>query len=221
MPVALFIGAGSGLISAALFASAATATALAGVLFYLAPLPLFLAGLGWGARAAGVAALSGGQIDVIWQVEPEAMAVVGADPNATLLEVPSGGYVPFVMRTDMPPFDDNRVRLAMKLVVDREQMRQAVLYGKGDLGNDQPIPPVLRVYTDIGVRERDVEQAKGLLKEAGHPDGLKLTYEYTVQDPVYLAAPFSHRVEWARLPSNTTVYPYDCDVESASQFSRD
>jgi hypothetical protein len=44
MPVALFIGAGSGLISAALFASAATATALAGVLFYLAPLPLFLAG---------------------------------------------------------------------------------------------------------------------------------------------------------------------------------
>jgi hypothetical protein len=59
MPVALFIGAGSGLISAALFASAATATALAGVLFYLAPLPLFLAGLGWGARAAGVAALGG------------------------------------------------------------------------------------------------------------------------------------------------------------------
>ncbi len=53
------------------------------------------------------------------------------------------------------------------------------------------------------------------------PDGLKLVYEYTVEDPVYLAAPFSHRVEWARLPSDTTVYPYDCDVESASQFSRD
>jgi hypothetical protein len=53
------IGAGSGLISAALFASAATATALAGVLFYLAPLPLCLAGLGWGGSAAAVAALSG------------------------------------------------------------------------------------------------------------------------------------------------------------------
>jgi len=53
------------------------------------------------------------------------------------------------------------------------------------------------------------------------PDGLKLAYEYTVEDPVYLAAPFSHRVEWARLPSDTPVYPYDCDVESASQFSRD
>ena len=52
-------------------------------------------------------------------------------------------------------------------------------------------------------------------------DGLKLIYEYTVQDPVYLETPFSHRVEWARLPSDTTIYPYDCDVESASQFSRD
>lgn len=59
MPIPLIIGAGSGLISAALFASAATATALAGVLFYLAPLPLCLAGLGWGGMAALLSALTG------------------------------------------------------------------------------------------------------------------------------------------------------------------
>jgi Predicted membrane protein (DUF2232) len=59
MPIPLIIGAGSGLVSAALFASAATATALAGVLFYLAPLPLCLAGLGWGGMAALVSAVTG------------------------------------------------------------------------------------------------------------------------------------------------------------------
>ena len=59
MPTPLIIGAGSGLVAAALFASAATATALAGVLFYLAPLPLCLAGLGWGTSAALIAALTG------------------------------------------------------------------------------------------------------------------------------------------------------------------
>jgi hypothetical protein len=59
MPIPLLIGAGSGLIAAALFASAATATALAGVLFYLAPLPVCLAGLGWGSRAALLSALTG------------------------------------------------------------------------------------------------------------------------------------------------------------------
>src|ERR671935_1160027 len=59
MPTPLIIGAGSGLVSAALFASAATATSLAGILFYLAPLPLCLAGLGWGGMAALLAALTG------------------------------------------------------------------------------------------------------------------------------------------------------------------
>ncbi len=59
MPTPLLIGAGSGLVSAALFASAATATVLAGILLYLAPLPLCLAGLGWGVAAAIAAAVSG------------------------------------------------------------------------------------------------------------------------------------------------------------------
>jgi hypothetical protein len=58
MPPHLIIGAGSGLVSAALFASAATGTALAGMIFYLAPLPLCLAGLGWGGGAALIAALT-------------------------------------------------------------------------------------------------------------------------------------------------------------------
>ena len=52
-------------------------------------------------------------------------------------------------------------------------------------------------------------------------DGLTLIYEYTVNDPVYLAEPFRHPVEMARLPNDTVFYTYDCDVESASQFSRD
>jgi hypothetical protein len=52
-------------------------------------------------------------------------------------------------------------------------------------------------------------------------DGLTLIYEYTVSDPVYLNEPFSHRVEMARLPNDTVFYPFDCDIESASQFSRD
>lgn len=52
-------------------------------------------------------------------------------------------------------------------------------------------------------------------------NGLTLVYEYTVNDPVYLREPFSHRVEMARLPDGVVFYPYDCDVESASQFSRD
>lgn len=53
------IGLGAGLVSGVLFISAATGTALAMILFYLAPMPGFLAGLGWGWMAAALAAVAG------------------------------------------------------------------------------------------------------------------------------------------------------------------
>jgi hypothetical protein len=51
----LLIGIGAGLVAASLFASLASNTTLAVTLFYLTPLPILLAGLGWGARAAQIA----------------------------------------------------------------------------------------------------------------------------------------------------------------------
>ena len=47
-----FIGIGSGLVTAVLIASVANGSTLALLLFYLIPLPLFLAGAGWGVGAA-------------------------------------------------------------------------------------------------------------------------------------------------------------------------
>ena len=57
MPTHLLIGAGAGLVSATLFISAA-ASAPALILHLLYPLPLCLAGLGWGRSAVGLAALT-------------------------------------------------------------------------------------------------------------------------------------------------------------------
>jgi predicted membrane protein DUF2232 len=86
MPIPLIIGAGSGLVSAALFASAATATVLAGVLFYLAPLPLCLAGLGWGSGAAILSAVTGTLVVALGLGAPTAaiFAVSIAAPTALL-----------------------------------------------------------------------------------------------------------------------------------------
>jgi predicted membrane protein DUF2232 len=59
MSAHLLIGAGAGLVSAALFASAAASAAAFSFLLYLAPLPLCLAGLGWGRTAVSIAGLTG------------------------------------------------------------------------------------------------------------------------------------------------------------------
>jgi hypothetical protein len=57
MPTSLFISMGSGLVAAALFAASTTGTSL--LLACLAPLPLCLAGLGWGRTAALISAFTG------------------------------------------------------------------------------------------------------------------------------------------------------------------
>lgn len=60
MPVFILVGLGGGLASAALFSSAAAGGAGGRLILYmLVPLPCFLAGLGWGALAAAVAAVVG------------------------------------------------------------------------------------------------------------------------------------------------------------------
>lgn len=56
------IGLMAGLASAALFASAATPTPLAVVLFYLAALPCYIAGLGWGHKTAAISGLAGSAV---------------------------------------------------------------------------------------------------------------------------------------------------------------
>ena len=89
MPTHLLIGAGAGLVSAALFASAAASPSLAVILFYLAPLPLCLAGLGWGRSAALVSALTSTAIIVLSLGPAAAMifALVFAAPIAFLVHL--------------------------------------------------------------------------------------------------------------------------------------
>ncbi len=55
----ILIGIGAGLVSAVLFASTMTGSALAMALFYITALPGFLAGLGWGTQVGFIAALTG------------------------------------------------------------------------------------------------------------------------------------------------------------------
>jgi len=51
-------------------------------------------------------------------------------------------------------------------------------------------------------------------------DGLTLIYEYTLFDPVYMSEPYTARIEMPRVSDDIPMYPYDCDVDAASMFSR-
>ena len=71
------------------------------------------------------------------------------------------------MAVDLAPFDDVRVRQAIRLIVDRQAMLEQVLSGHGRVANDLYSPFDAGYPTDLPQREQDIEQAKSLLKAAG------------------------------------------------------
>jgi len=75
------------------------------------------------------------------------------------------------MRVDAAPFNDVRVRQAMRLIVDRPQMIQQALAGHGYVGNDLYAPFDEAFASDLPQRVQDIAKAKSLLKAAG-ADGL-------------------------------------------------
>lgn len=126
--------------------------------------------IGFPDDTARVNALFGRQVDAISQVPLGLLRVLDADPNLRLLESKTGSWLPFTMRVDRPPFDDVRVRQAMRLVVDREQMVEQVLSGRGTIGNDLYAPFDQDFNSALPQRKRDVAEAKRLLAAAGQQD---------------------------------------------------
>ncbi|MGH3585105.1 MAG: ABC transporter substrate-binding protein, partial [Pseudonocardia sp.] len=86
------------------------------------------------------------------------------------------------MAVDMPPFDDVRVRQAMKCIVDREQMVNTVFLGFGTIGNDLAGPGLPRYAGSIPQRTQDIAKARQLLKEAGQ-EGLTVTLHTNSASP--------------------------------------
>ncbi|GGF44077.1 ABC transporter substrate-binding protein [Marmoricola endophyticus] len=121
---------------------------------------------------AQINALQAGQVQTVDNLPYNLIDSVKGQ-GGQVLETQSGAWVPFTMRVDQKPFSDNRVRQAMRLIVDRQQMIDQALSGKGTLGNDLYAPFDDAYAKELPQREQDVEQARSLLKSAG-AEGLQV-----------------------------------------------
>ncbi len=116
-----------------------------------------------------------GDVDAMLTVQQADYERISSSPGIAAKRVPSGRYVNVVMRQDQPPFDDLRVRKALALAVDRQLLVDIVLEGLGRPAYDNILSPEFKYRIDTPEIPYDPEQAKALLAEAGHPDGIKLT----------------------------------------------
>ena len=120
------------------------------------------------------AAISTGQADVVIVADAATLANLSENPEVELLKTKAGVYLTFSMFADTPPFDDVRVRRALKLVIDRQDMVDLALLGYGVPMNDNPIRPDSPDAFRSDIIAQDIGKAKQLIAEAGYGDGLKV-----------------------------------------------
>jgi peptide/nickel transport system substrate-binding protein len=124
--------------------------------------------------AARTNALTTGEIDAMDRVDLKTAHLLARDKNVSIEEVSGTQHYTFAMHTDIAPFDNNDVRLALKFGIDREALVKTILRGHGVVGNDHPIGRSNRFHADdLPQRQYDPDQAKFHLKKAGL-DSLKV-----------------------------------------------
>jgi peptide/nickel transport system substrate-binding protein len=138
---------------------------------------------------AAILGIQGGEIDLLAQFSAVNGKALLTDPNVQVIELRAAQHRQLHMRTDKEPFNDKRVRQAVALLINRDNVVKGLLEEKADYGNDSPMAPVYKsTDTSVPQRKQDVEKAKALLAEAGKENfGVELRTWRVFEVPQYAA----------------------------------
>lgn len=123
---------------------------------------------------ARAAAMQSGQLDSIYSPRPADWQALKDMPGITVRPVSTAQTFVLRMRTDLPPWNDLRVRNALKLCQDRQKILQLAYFGQGDLGPDAHVAPIHPSYCARELPAYNPEKARALLAAAGYPQGLEV-----------------------------------------------
>ena len=129
---------------------------------------------------AGLAALQSGQVDSLSQPRPTDFQALQGVEGVTLRPVPTSQALIGRMRVDLEPWDDVRVRNALKMCQDRAKILQLAYFGEGDLSLDAHVAPSHPEYCEKEIPKYDPEGAKALLQEYAAEKGIELPLKVTL-----------------------------------------
>jgi peptide/nickel transport system substrate-binding protein len=131
-------------------------------------------------KDAGVAALQGGQVDNVYDPRPTDFQALKDNPNLVVRSVSTSQCLLGRMRVDLEPWDDVRVRNALKKCQDRAKILQLSYFGEGELSIDAHMAPIHPAYCEKPIPEYDPEGAKALLEEYAAEKGIELPLKVTL-----------------------------------------
>lgn len=106
------------------------------------------------------------------------------DVNLTLTTALAFDWIGF--NHSLPPFDDIRVREAVRYAVDIDQVIEGAYHGLANRANGMMTEGVIGYWADAPQYDRDLDKARALLAEAGYADGFET--EMILRTAGYMAA---------------------------------
>ncbi|MBI1294039.1 hypothetical protein GC175_03645 [bacterium] len=131
-------------------------------------------------KDASVAAMQSNQVDSMYQPRPSDWQALRDVPDLTVRSASTAAGFLLRMRVDLEPWNDNRVRTALKMCQDRARILQLSYFGEGDLSLDAHVAPVHPAYADLPIPEYDPEGALALMEEYAAEMGLELPLQVTL-----------------------------------------
>lgn len=140
------------------------------------------------------AAIRADEVDLIvgFGVDMTAVKTLGSVPGLRVMSTPDLSYSLLGVNTSKPPLDSVKVRQALSLAVNREQIVQIVYSNRATVAG--PIPPTVAEWQPVPAsrlpnNQPDPTRARQLLREAGYAGGvsIKMMPIPTVPDAVQIA----------------------------------
>jgi peptide/nickel transport system substrate-binding protein len=124
-----------------------------------------------------VAALLSGDVDIITAVSPDDIDQINRSDRARAVTIPGNRIAFYMVAVRKPPLDNKLVRQALnyannmdgiiKTVLEGHGFRRAVISNPWHQGFDETVKPY----------PYDPAKAKALLAQAGHPNGISITFD--------------------------------------------
>ncbi|RAJ56593.1 peptide/nickel transport system substrate-binding protein [Streptomyces sp. Amel2xB2] len=153
-------------------------------------------------------AVRAGEIEYAHEMSPAFARTVRGESAVRIVDAPACGVEGVLLKTDRPPFDDPDAAMALKLLADRPRLVEVVLGGRGSVGNDMYGKGFAYYPDGVPQRERDVAEAKRLLRRSGVLNKKLTFYTSTATDTFVDAAHlFSRQAAEAGLRIDVTTGP--------------
>ncbi len=124
--------------------------------------------------SAAIGALASKQVHGMYEGDIVQLDAFQAMPHITIHSANTAQTAVVRGQVDTAPFDDARVRKALRLAIDTPAILDLAHRGLGAPAEHHHVAPIHPDYFELPFMTRDVEGAKALLAEAGHGDGLEV-----------------------------------------------